>query len=112
MKKTWAQELVALADRITILNDDDALELLKKTMLSSSASFMEIKVTRASMVKRALSAMHAVKRNAAHKPQLDLIELALHGKQKGFDKVILLTAQIAANLKKELEDNDAKETLL
>ena len=53
------------------------------------------------MVKRALSAMHAVKR-----------ELALHGKQKGFDKVILLTAEIAANLKKELEDNDAKETLL
>ena len=64
------------------------------------------------MVKRALSAMHAVKRSTAHKPQLDLIELALHGKQKGFDKVILLTAQIAANLKKELEDNDAKETLL
>ena len=56
MKKTWAEELVALADRIKVLNDDDALELLKKTMLSSTASFMEIKVTRASMVKRALSA--------------------------------------------------------
>ena len=34
-------ELVALADRIKVLNDDDALELLKKRMLSSSASFME-----------------------------------------------------------------------
>ena len=63
MKKTWIEELVALADRIKVLNDDDALELLKKTMLSSSASFMEIKVTRASMVKHALSAMHAVTRN-------------------------------------------------
>ena len=41
MKKTWVEELVALADRIKVLNDDDALELLKKTMLSSSASFME-----------------------------------------------------------------------
>ena len=55
MKKTWAEELVALADRIKVLNDDDALELLKKTMLSSSASFVEIKVTGASMVKHALS---------------------------------------------------------
>merc|ERR1740121_410134 len=34
--KTRAEELVALADTIKILNDDDALELFKKTLPSSS----------------------------------------------------------------------------
>merc|ERR1740123_1646070 len=49
-KKEWAeicklrqQELVALAETIKILNDDDALELFKKTL--PSASFVEIQVT-------------------------------------------------------------------
>merc|ERR1719337_854759 len=36
-----SQELVALADTIKILNDDDALELFKKT-LPGSASFMQV----------------------------------------------------------------------
>merc|ERR1740139_445084 len=42
--KTRADELVALADTIKILNDDDALELFKKTLpsASSSASFVQV----------------------------------------------------------------------
>ena len=40
-KKTRAEELVALADTITALNDDDALELFKKTLPSAGASFAE-----------------------------------------------------------------------
>merc|ERR1712157_657931 len=35
--KTRTEELAALADTIRILNDDDALELFKKTLPSSSA---------------------------------------------------------------------------
>merc|ERR1719384_2607358 len=35
--KTRADELVALADTIKVLNDDDALELFKKTLPSASA---------------------------------------------------------------------------
>merc|ERR1740121_2622190 len=35
--KTRAEELVALADTIKVLNDDDALELFKKTLPSASA---------------------------------------------------------------------------
>merc|ERR1740138_1491099 len=41
---TRAQELAALADTIKMLNDDDALELFKKTLPSSSASFMQVHV--------------------------------------------------------------------
>merc|ERR1719217_1024981 len=45
--KTRAEELVALAETIKILNDDDALELFKKT-LPSSASFVEMTTSEAS----------------------------------------------------------------
>merc|ERR1719183_1926335 len=43
IKKTRAEELLALADTIKILNDDDALELFKKTV--PSASFLQVQVT-------------------------------------------------------------------
>merc|ERR1719161_181238 len=42
--KMRSEELVALADTIKILNDDDALELFKKT-LPSGASFAQMEVT-------------------------------------------------------------------
>merc|ERR1719445_1369110 len=40
--KTRADELVALADTIKILNDDDALELFKKTLPGASASLVQV----------------------------------------------------------------------
>merc|ERR1719160_201901 len=43
-KKTQAEELLALAETIKILNDDDALELFKKT-LPSGASLMQVTVS-------------------------------------------------------------------
>merc|ERR1719377_14131 len=43
--KLRGEELLALADTIKILNDDDALELFKKTLPSPSASFMQLQVT-------------------------------------------------------------------
>merc|ERR1711865_420475 len=37
-----SQELLALADTIKVLNDDDALELFKKALPGASASFMQM----------------------------------------------------------------------
>merc|ERR1719408_938244 len=44
-KEVEAQELVALAETIKVLNDDDALELFKKTLPSASSSFVQMKVS-------------------------------------------------------------------
>merc|ERR1719409_1005579 len=51
-KKEWAeygkmqaQELLALADTIKVLNDDDALELFKKTLPSGASSLLQIQVS-------------------------------------------------------------------
>merc|ERR1719321_1484036 len=45
-KKMEAMEMVALADTIKVLNDDDALELFKKT-LPGASSFVQMTVTSA-----------------------------------------------------------------
>merc|ERR1712079_845850 len=118
-KKEWAeicalrqQELLALADTIKILYDDDALELFKKTL--PSASFVEIRVTSETWRARALAALHKATRGAknAHipaRPELDLIALAISGKKKGFDKVITMIDEMVANLRMEQVDDENKK---
>merc|ERR1719261_363665 len=53
--KTRNEELLALADTIKVLNDDDSLELFKKTLPGASASLLQVKVSTVSMRNRALS---------------------------------------------------------
>jgi septal ring factor EnvC (AmiA/AmiB activator) len=103
IKATRAQELIALADTIKLLNDDDALELFKKT-LPSVASFLQVKVGAATVKANAL----AVLRKIPSSLNIDLLELAMNG-QGGFDKVIKMIDEMVATLKKEQTDDDAKK---
>ena len=64
MKKTWAEELVALADRIKVLNDDDALEFIKKT-LPSAASFIQLRVA-STLRKRARLSMKVQRESSGY----------------------------------------------
>merc|ERR1719181_394040 len=99
------EELLALADTIKMLNDDDALELFKKT-LPGASSFLQTKVTAEEVRKEALQAL------AGHTGvQLDLISLALRGKKVNFDKVIKMVDDMVALLKKEQQDDDDKKEL-
>merc|ERR1719284_1082957 len=68
--KLRSEEILAIADTIKILNDDDALELFKKTLPGSSASFVQIKVTRASMKSQALALLEET-RHKHHDHKLD-----------------------------------------
>merc|ERR1719395_316125 len=56
-KEMQAQEQVALADTIKVLNDDDALELFKKTLPGASSSFVQVQVSKNVMKQRALSVL-------------------------------------------------------
>merc|ERR1719230_233203 len=49
------EELLALADTIKILNDDDALEMFKKTLPGAGSSFMQVQVSSEDMRVRALA---------------------------------------------------------
>merc|ERR1719264_1109369 len=107
--KTRQEELVALAETIKILNDDDALELFKKT-LPSAASFLQVTESAQSVRKQALLAItEAVNVRRQSQPQLDLIALALKGRSQGFEKVIGMIDEMVANLKKEQADDEAKK---
>jgi len=109
--KTRQEELVALAETIKILNDDDALELFKKT-LPSAASLLQITESAQSLRKQALLAVKEAvtnKLSLGAQPQLDLIALALKGKSQGFEKVIGMIDEMVANLKKEQVDDEAKK---
>merc|ERR1719409_822353 len=99
-----SEELVAIADTIKILNDDDALELFKKT-LPGSASFMQVE---SGAGQQALAIVKASQR--AGRPELNFLALALQGKKVNFSKVLKMIDDMVANLKLEQnDDNDKKE---
>merc|ERR1719408_476913 len=103
--KLRGEELVALADTIKVLNDDDALELFKKTLPGASASFVQMKATSSSVRARAV----AVLRQRPHSMHLDFIALAIQGKKIGFEKVIGMIDEMVATLKTEQADDDNKK---
>jgi hypothetical protein len=104
--KMRGQEIQALADTIKVLNDDDALELFKKT-LPGASSFVQISETTADMRARAVSALSKFKTNNVG---VDFIVLSLHGKKAGSDKVVKLIDNLLAALKKEGRDDADKKT--
>merc|ERR1719188_2004637 len=108
--KTRSEELLALADTIKMLNDDDALELFKKTLPGAAASFVEMKISNQNYRKRAFQLIQKAQATALiSSPQLDFIALAIRGKKIGFGKVIKLIDDMVATLKQEQLDDDHKE---
>merc|ERR1711933_660880 len=109
MGKQRSEELLALADTIKILNDDDALELFKKTLPSKSSSFMQLQTTAASQQQQALAIVRAAQRGQ-RRPELNFLALALQGKKVDFAKVLKMIDEMVSVLKEEQQDdNDKKE---
>jgi len=105
--KVRADELLALADTIKILNDDDALDLFKKTL--PSASLIQMQTSSLELRRRALSALQVAQ---AHnkRPELDFIALALRERNQGpFDKVIGMIDEMVAILGEEQTADDDKK---
>merc|ERR1719198_977635 len=107
--KMRGQELAALADTIKILNDDDALELFKKT-LPGASSFLQIQVSASAMKARALALIQEAQTSSTERrPALDFIALSLRGKKIGFEKIIGMIDDLVAELKVEQETDDKKK---
>merc|ERR1740138_620323 len=84
--KVRAEELLAIADTIKLLNDDDALEVFKKTL--PTPSLLQLKTNDRAMKKRALVALQNANLGSKGDFRLNLISLALKGKKVSFDKVV------------------------
>jgi len=102
-QKTRAEEVVAIADTISILNSDDALELFKKTLPSASSSLLQVQQGRDSL------RVEAAKFLKPGHARLDFILLALRGKKVGFQKIVKLIDDLVATLKSEQTDDDQKK---
>merc|ERR1712238_381975 len=115
--KTRSEERVALADTGKVLNDDDALELFKKTLPSASASLLQFQVGQSAQRSEAVAVLRSAQKlaNAGDKPGLEFLTLALSGKSSsagaaGFDKVVKMIDDMVVLLGKEQnDDNDKKE---
>jgi len=108
--KTRHEELAALTETIKILNDDDALELFKKTLPAPSASLMQVATTTAVQRSRAAAIVRqAQERSGADHARLGFLVLALRGKKVGFETVIKMIDDMVALLKKEQTDDANKK---
>merc|ERR1719336_16528 len=112
--KTRAAELLALADTIKVLNDDDALELFKKTLPSASASLLQVQQGISSVRRKALAVLRSTKESAssADRPGIELLVLALAGKDRssgGFGKVLKMIDDMVALLGKEQQEDEDKK---
>jgi len=109
-KKTRAAELLALAETIKILNDDDALELFKKTLPAPGVGLVQVDVAQTTMRKQALAAVQSARRaDRQGHTQLDLIMLSLSGRKVSFAKVIAMVDDMVAMLKQEQLDDEHKK---
>jgi len=106
--KLRGQEIIAIQETIKILNDDDALELFKKTLPSPSLiqvqkTMDQVRLKARLLLKRGLS------QHGTRHPGMDIIALALSGKKVDFSKVLKLIDEMVALLKKEQTDDDHKK---
>jgi chromosome segregation ATPase len=115
-KKEWGEitkargeELVAIGETIKILNDDDALELFKKTL--PSTSFVQTTVDTTKLRSKVITMLQQLQQgpHQNHRASLDLISLTLSGKKVSFDKVIKMIEKMVEVLKKEQFDDDSKK---
>merc|ERR1719473_509132 len=116
-KKEWAErqsmraeEIAAIGEAIKILNDDDALDLFKKTLSLSQTStvLLQSKSTSARAM-RARTVLAAASKVSSHATTLSLLEAQLKAKKVDFSKI---TAQIDGMVKvlaaEQKEDDDTK----
>jgi len=107
--KTRGEELIAIHDTIKILNDDDALEMFKKTLPSASLVQVDSKSKEAKtkvMVLLRKAAQTSPKDSGA---DLRFLELALMGRKVDFTKVLKMIDDMVVILKQEQVDDDAKQ---
>merc|ERR1719265_2318182 len=107
--KTRAEEILAIQETIKILNDDDALELFKKTLPGPKNSLLQVDASAKDLKRRALDLIRNARKGKGGHQALDLIAMALSGKKIGFEKVIKMIDEMTATLKQEQKDDDDKK---
>mmetsp|Transcript_58313 Transcript_58313/g.136336 ORF Transcript_58313/g.136336 Transcript_58313/m.136336 type:complete len:728 (+) Transcript_58313:67-2250(+) len=108
IEKLRAEEKLAIAETIKILNDDDALELFKKTL--PSPSFVQVVSSAKQQREAALSKLKQLPRSRSiDNTKIEFITLALNGKKMSFEKVMTLIDELVETLGTEQKDDEEKK---
>merc|ERR1719316_580776 len=120
-KKEWAErqkmraeEISAISEAIKVLNDDDALDLFKKTLsltqTSSQMGFIQ-KTSQSTNVLRARRMVSALmKKGSPHRAELALIEMSMKSRAVDFSKIMAMIDGMAKVLGEEQKDDDATKS--
>merc|ERR1719389_752041 len=119
--KIRAEEVKAISEAISILNDDDALDVFKKArpsaLVQEELGFLQKSNSPASKTKKA-QAIIASAANKANSPQLNLLLYTLNsqlkmsskGKSRGLESVIKMIDDMVVLLGKDQSDGDKSKT--
>jgi chromosome segregation ATPase len=109
--KTRQEELLALADTIRMLNEDDATSLFQQVVPSASV-FLQVSDSSDEVRAQAVQALRSTLRRGSASGKdyrMNMLLLAMKGKKVGFEKVITMLDEMVALLKKEQVDDDNKK---
>jgi hypothetical protein len=119
--KVRAEEVKAVSEAISILNDDDALDVFKKArpsaLVQEELGFLQKSNSKASKAKKA-QAILAAAAQKANTPQLNLLLYTLNsqlkmsskGKARGLESVIKMIDDMVVILGKDQADDDKSKT--
>jgi len=117
--KVRAEEVKAISEAISILNDDDALDVFKKArpsaFIQDQLGFLQKSNSPASKAKKAQAILKAAAKNA-NSPQLNLLlytlnsKLKMSSKAQGLESVIKMIDDMVVLLGKDQSDDDTSKT--
>merc|ERR1719460_1955000 len=110
-QKMRAEEVSAISEAIKVLNDDDALDLFKKTipsMVQTGMQFLQ-KSTKSSVAMRAKNLLMSLAQTSTHTTQLSLMASALMSKAVDFSKITEKIDGMIDVLGKEQTDDDTQK---
>merc|ERR1719161_2669148 len=121
-KKEWAarqkmrsEEISAISEAIKVLNDDDALDLFKKTLSLSQTpkedmGFLQQKTASTTVLRARTMVSALVKKASPHRAELALIEFGMKSKAVDFSKILAMIDGMVKVLGEEQKDDDATKS--
>jgi len=116
VKKMRAEEISAVGATIKILNDDDALDLFKKTLPSPGDAFLQVSAHSSARSRARLLLRTATEKNSralggskSALGEMQFVQLALRGKKVGFEKITKMMDDMVTLLGKEQDDDEQQK---
>jgi len=109
-QKMRAEEVAAISEAVKILNDDDALELFKKTAFTQGGMRLMQSTAEMSTTRRAERVLVSLaQKSTDHAAQLSFLAAALKSKSIDMSKVVEMIDGMMSVLGKEQEDDDTQK---